>query len=165
MPSFHFSNNLDLPPVPKPDVSPLEEYLSSLSAVPSKDATALDEDSVDVADRLPSSAVSEQAAPVVLASAIETEFVFELPIGYVDSSGQMHKQGVMRLARTVDEIEPMSDPRVQDNPAYATVIILSRVILSLGSLSSVGPFEIEGLFAGDLNYLQSFYRRINRLPE
>ena len=70
----------------------------------------------------------------------------------------------MRLARTVDEIEPMADPQVQANPAYATVIILSRVILALGELPAMSPAVIEGLFAGDLNYLQTFYRQINGLP-
>jgi hypothetical protein len=98
-------------------------------------------------------------------SAPQTEFPFELPIGYVDAMGQSHRQGIMRLARTVDEIGPMSDPRVQANPAYATVIILSQVILSLGTLPDVSPVVIENMFAGDLNYLQNFYRKINRLEE
>lgn len=96
---------------------------------------------------------------------LQTEFVFDLPIGYVDGMGQRHRHGVMRLARTTDEIEPMSDPRVQANPAYATVIILSRVILSLGELPDVSPVTIEGMFAGDLNYLQNFYRHINQITE
>ncbi|MBT9314889.1 hypothetical protein IXB50_05585 [Leptothoe spongobia TAU-MAC 1115] len=96
---------------------------------------------------------------------MQTQFVFELPTGYLDASGQVHRRGVMRLARTVDEIEPMSDLRVQANPAYATVIILARVILSLGNLPDVNPIVIEGLFAGDLNYLQNFYREINNLME
>ncbi|MBE9067007.1 hypothetical protein IQ260_10100 [Leptolyngbya cf. ectocarpi LEGE 11479] len=98
-------------------------------------------------------------------SGLQTEFAFELPTGYLDELGQIHHRGVMRLARTVDEIEPMSDPRVQANPAYATVIILSRVILSLGTLPEINPRVIEQLFAGDLNYLQKFYREINGLME
>ncbi|NEQ53134.1 MAG: hypothetical protein F6K11_23855 [Leptolyngbya sp. SIO3F4] len=96
---------------------------------------------------------------------MQTQFTFELPTGYLDSAGQLHRRGVMRLARTVDEIEPMADPRVHMNPAYATVIILARVILSLGNLPEVNPIVIEGLFAGDLNYLQNFYREINGLME
>ena len=59
----------------------------------------------------------------------------------------------------------MADPRVQANPAYATVIILAQVILSLGTLPDVSPVVIENMFAGDLNYLQNFYRKINRLEE
>ena len=94
---------------------------------------------------------------------IQTEFEFSLPKGYLDSDGNLHRKGVMRLARAIDEIVPMRDPRVKSNPAYATVIILSRVISRLGALDEVTPMIVENLFACDLNYLQSFYRQINEL--
>ena len=94
---------------------------------------------------------------------IQTEFEFDLPKGYMDGEGNLHRKGVMRLARAIDEIVPMRDPRVKSNPAYATVIILSRVILRLGALDEVTPTVIENLFACDLNYLQQFYRQINEL--
>lgn len=97
---------------------------------------------------------------------IQTEFEFTLPKGYLDPEGNLHRQGVMRLARAMDEIAPMRDPRVKTNPAYATVIILSRVITRLGALEQVSPAAIENLFAADLYYLQNFYRQINGLePE
>jgi hypothetical protein len=95
----------------------------------------------------------------------QTEFEFTLPKGYLDSEGNLHRKGVMRLAKAMDEITPLRDPRVKSNPAYATVIILSRVITRLGALEEVTPAVIEGLFAGDLNYLHQFYRRINGLEE
>ncbi|MBE9126984.1 MULTISPECIES: hypothetical protein [unclassified Coleofasciculus] len=94
---------------------------------------------------------------------IQTEFEFALPKGYLDGDGNIHRKGVMRLARAIDEIVPMRDPRVKSNPAYATVIILSRVITRLGALDEVTPTVIENLFACDLNYLQKFYRQINEL--
>jgi len=94
---------------------------------------------------------------------METEFGFELPKGYLDTDGNLHRKGVMRLAKAIDEIVPMRDPRVRSNPAYATVLILSRVITQLGALDEVTPMVIEELFACDLNYLQTFYRRINEL--
>jgi hypothetical protein len=94
---------------------------------------------------------------------MQTEFEFNLPKGYLDNDGNLHRKGVMRLSRAVDEISPLRDPRVKTNPAYATVIILSRVITQLGALDEVTPTVIEGLFAGDLNYLQQFYRQINDL--
>ncbi|MEM8640663.1 MAG: hypothetical protein AAGG51_17875 [Cyanobacteria bacterium P01_G01_bin.54] len=96
---------------------------------------------------------------------IQTEFEFTLPKGYVDAEGNLHKTGVMRLARAMDEIVPMRDPRVKSNPAYATVIILARVITRLGALEQISPTVIEALFAADLNYLQNFYRQINELEE
>lgn len=94
---------------------------------------------------------------------MQMEFAFELPKGFLDSDGNLHRRGVMRLAKAVDEIVPMRDPRVQSNPAYATVLILARVITRLGALTEISPFVIEGLFACDLNYLQTFYRQINEL--
>jgi hypothetical protein len=92
---------------------------------------------------------------------LQTEFPFTLPKGYVDSEGNLHKEGAMRLATAFDEIAPLKDPRVQNNPAYLLVILLSRVVKRLGSLEVINPKVIEGLFAADLSYLQDFYRRIN----
>jgi hypothetical protein len=93
--------------------------------------------------------------------ALQTEFPFTLPRGYLDAEGNLHREGVMRLATAFDEIAPMKDPRVQSNPGYLVVILLSRVIVRLGSLEHMNPKVIEGLFAADLAYLQDFYRRIN----
>jgi len=91
----------------------------------------------------------------------QTEHQFALPKGYVDGEGSLHREGVMRLATAADEILPLKDPRVQGNPAYLTVILLSRVITRLGSLPDVNPRVVEGLFASDLAFLQEFYQRIN----
>ena len=92
---------------------------------------------------------------------METEFEFELPKGYVDKNGDVHKRGVMRLATAADEILPMRDPRVQQNAGYLTIILLSRVITRLGTLSTINTHVIEGLFTMDLAYLQDLYQRIN----
>jgi len=96
---------------------------------------------------------------------LQTEFEFTLPKGYLDADGNLHRKGVMRLARAMDEIVPMRDPRVKSNPAYATVIILSRVITRLGALDEVTPAVVEDFFACDLSYLQKFYRQINELEQ
>lgn len=96
---------------------------------------------------------------------LQTEFEFTLPKGYLDNDGNVHRIGVMRLAKAMDEIIPLRDPRVKSNPAYATVIILSRVITRLGALEEVTPAVVENFFACDLSYLQSFYRQINELEE
>jgi hypothetical protein len=92
---------------------------------------------------------------------IQTEFEFVLPKGYVDGEGNVHRAGVMRLAAASDELILVKDPLVQDNPAYLTVVLLSRVITKLGNLPEVTPDIIEGLFAADLAYLEDFYRKIN----
>jgi hypothetical protein len=92
---------------------------------------------------------------------LQTEFPFTLPRGYVDADGTMHREGTMRLATAGDEILPLKDPRVQSNPAYLVVIVLSRVITRLGSVPDVNPKVIEGLFASDLAFLQDLYNRVN----
>jgi hypothetical protein len=93
---------------------------------------------------------------------MQTEFPFTLPRGYVDSEGNIHREGVMRLATAVDEVGPMKDPRVQSNPGYLIIILFSRVIARLGELPTINPKVIEGLFSADLAYLQEFYRAINQ---
>ena len=93
---------------------------------------------------------------------LQTEFEFVLPKGYVGDDGVLHRRGVMRLATARDEIEPLRDQRVSgpEDP-YLTILVIARVIKELGTLSSVSPREIEGLFAADLAFLQDLYGIIN----
>lgn len=93
--------------------------------------------------------------------ALQTEYGFTLPKGYVDEEGTLHRAGVMRLATAADKILLQRDPRVQSNAAYLIIILLSRVITKLGDLSDVHPNIIEGFFLEDLNYLQELYQRVN----
>jgi hypothetical protein len=94
---------------------------------------------------------------------LRTEFEFELPRGYLDGSGTLHKSGTMRLATARDELLPLHDDRVRENPAYLTVVLLSRVITRLGTIEGedVRSTVVENLFASDLAFLQDLYRRIN----
>jgi hypothetical protein len=92
---------------------------------------------------------------------LQTEFPFTLPRGFLDEEGALHREGVMRLATAYDEIAPMKDPRVQANPGYLVIILLSRVITKLGTLEHLNPKVIEEMFAGDLAFLQDLYRRLN----
>lgn len=94
--------------------------------------------------------------------AFQTEFEFILPKGYVDPAGTLHKQCVMRLATAGDEIAPMRDPRVQKNPEYLAVILLSRVIVKLGTVDMINTQVIENLFSADFAYLQEMYNTINK---
>jgi hypothetical protein len=93
--------------------------------------------------------------------AFQTEIDFELPKGYVDEAGTLHRRGTMRLATAGDEILPLRDPRVQQNDAYLVVIVLARVITRLGSLPDIHTGIIERLYASDLAYLQRLYERFN----
>ena len=93
----------------------------------------------------------------------QTEFNFTLPRGVVDRDGNLHREGTMRLANAADEILPLKDPRVQQNPGYLTIILLARVITRLGSLPAVDTRVVENLFTMDLAYLQDLYQRINAM--
>jgi hypothetical protein len=93
--------------------------------------------------------------------AFQTEYPFTLPRGFVDQTGTLHKNGVMRLATAKDEIAPLQDYRVQGNRAYLVIVLLSRVITKLGDVKFIDTDIIENLFSTDLAYLQEFYRRIN----
>ncbi len=92
---------------------------------------------------------------------LQTEYEFTLPKGFIDFQGNLHRDGVMRLATAMDEITPMRDPRVRNNDAYLSIIILSRVITRLGDMKDVNTGTLEGMFTSDLSYLQEFYRSIN----
>ncbi len=91
----------------------------------------------------------------------KTEYEFELPKGFVDENGNLHRRGTMRLATAADEILPMRDQRVQQNPGYLTIILLARVITKLGDLKAIDTRTIEKLFTADLAFLQNLYRQIN----
>jgi hypothetical protein len=93
---------------------------------------------------------------------LRTEFEFELPRGYVDRSGTVHRGGVMRLATARDELLPLHDDRVRENPAYLTIVLLARVIPKLGTLDEVHAGILENMFASDVAFLQDLYRRINQ---
>ena len=92
---------------------------------------------------------------------LRTEFAFELPRGYVDDEGKVHHSGVMRLATARDELIPLRDDRVRENPAFLTVVLLGRVVTRLGSITDVHAGIIENLFASDVAFLQDLYRRVN----
>jgi hypothetical protein len=92
---------------------------------------------------------------------MRTEFDFELPRGYVDGDGVVHRHGTMRLATARDELLPLYDERVQENAAFTTVVLLGRVITRLGTVPMMNAQVVENMFASDVAFLQDFYRRIN----
>ena len=116
---------------------------------------------------LPAAGAEGPAAPAAAGGgapaggAVRTEFEFELPLGYLDESGAVQHSGAMRLATARDELVPLVDLRVKENPAYLTVVLLGLVVTRIGSITDVHAGIIERLFASDVAFLQDFYRRIN----
>lgn len=94
---------------------------------------------------------------------IATEYRFTLPVGYLTEDGVLLRDGVMRLATAADEINSMRDHRVQDNPAYQPVVVLSRVLVRLGTLEVITPPVIEKLYMADFNHLLRLYEQINQI--
>ena len=92
-----------------------------------------------------------------------TVYDFELPKGFVDKAGEVHRRGKMRLATAGDEINATRDPRVLSNPSYLTIVVLARVITELEGVDSVMPTTVERFFTADLAFLQDMYQRINNV--
>jgi hypothetical protein len=99
--------------------------------------------------------------PAARPEPLTTEFAFVLPRGYVDASGNVHRDGMMRLATARDELVPLRDDRVRENSAYLTVVLLARVITRIGTITDIHAGIVENLFAADLAFLQDLYRRVN----
>ena len=95
--------------------------------------------------------------------AFQVEFDFVLPKGYIDERGTVHREGTIRMATAMDEITPLRDPRVRSNEAYLVVVLLSQVIIRLGTLPRLTPEIVEKFFAADIAYLQNLYREINEV--
>lgn len=92
-----------------------------------------------------------------------TVFDFELPKGFVDSTGAVHRRGKMRLATAGDEINATRDPRVLSNPSYLTIVVLASVITELEGVEVIVPNIVERFFTADLAFLQDMYQRINNI--
>lgn len=118
-------------------------------------------DSTLVTTMAPATAGSGSAVGAQERATMRTEFDFELPRGYVDRDGVVHRHGTMRLATARDELLPLYDERVQENPAFTTVVLLGRVITRLGTVGVMNAQVVENMFASDVAFLQDFYRRIN----
>lgn len=93
---------------------------------------------------------------------LKTVYPFCLPKGYVDAEGTLHREGRMRLATAGDELSALRDPRVKEDETMLNTVLLSKVVVSLGTLPAITPEIIQGLFICDMEYLQNMYDTINR---
>lgn len=91
----------------------------------------------------------------------QTTFDFVLPRGYVDADGRVHREGTMRLATARDELIPLLDPKVRENDAFLSLVLLARVVSKLGDIPAIDDQVMGGLWATDLAFLQDLYRQIN----
>ena len=93
---------------------------------------------------------------------LKTVYPFCLPKGYVDADGTLHREGRMRLATAGDELSALRDPRVKADKTMLNTVLLSKVVVSLGTLPAITPEIIQVLSICDMEYLQNLYDTINR---
>ena len=97
-----------------------------------------------------------------MTSLFATQFKFVLPKGLIDTQGNLHRQGCMRLATAKDEMLCAQHPIVQADPSYSTLVMLAQVIEQLGTLETITPDLLENLFRPDFQYLKLFYEQIRQ---
>lgn len=95
------------------------------------------------------------------AGEVLVEHAFELPKGFVDRTGAVHRKGIMSLARARDEMIAPKDPRVRRHPSYVLAVLLARVVEELGEIDPITTGTVERMYAADLRHLEDLYRRIN----
>jgi hypothetical protein len=100
---------------------------------------------------------------MIVTNPLQTEFSFLLPRGLVDATGTVQRAGRMRLATARDELLAHKHRHVQAYPEYLMLVLLSQVIVELGTLETVSPEDLENLFTQDLAYLREFYNRVNQV--
>lgn len=80
------------------------------------------------------------------------EFEFELPIGYTDGEGHLHKSVVLRKM-TGREEAILADRRYQKNGGKLVSELLRSCILRLGELNGDGNGAVAQLYSADRNFL------------
>ena len=92
--------------------------------------------------------------PLVPYNGLE-EIEFELPRGYKDKDGKVHKTGVLRHATGLDR--EALDKVVSQNPSMANTLLLARCIKSLGT-APITDDLLRNLSMRDRNHLFALIR-------
>jgi acetylornithine deacetylase/succinyl-diaminopimelate desuccinylase-like protein len=98
--------------------------------------------------------------------AVKTEYTFELPKGYVDEKGQVHREVTLREITGADQ-EAMLNPQLRNNPAKMLTALLARVITRLGALEGrqIDTGVTAGMFKSDRDFLILKLKEIDSGPE
>lgn len=92
-----------------------------------------------------------------------TAIPFELPQGLQTETGQVCRQGQMRLATGADELIAQRAVQVIENQAYGVLVRLSRVVTMTGwpGPNVLSPDDLGNSFMPDLKYLLELYNALN----
>jgi len=98
--------------------------------------------------------------------AVKSEYTYELPKGYVDDKGQLHKDVTIREITGADQ-EAMLNPQFRNNPAKMLTALLARVIVKLGALEGrqVDTHVTADMFKSDRDFLIMKLKEIDSGPE
>jgi len=92
------------------------------------------------------------------------EFEFELPIGYLDADGRMHRTAVLRKM-TGREEALLADKRNRNSGARMISELLGSCLVRLGGLDRPGLKVAQDLYSADRHYLLVKLREITFGPE
>ena len=97
---------------------------------------------------------------------IKTDHTYELPKGYVDKDGTLHREVVLREITGADQ-EAMLNPQLRNNPAKMLTALLTRVIMKLGSLEKkqIDTSVTAGMFKSDRDFLIMKLKEIDSGPD
>lgn len=97
---------------------------------------------------------------------IRTEYTYELPKGYVDKDGRLHREVTIREITGADQ-EAMLNPALKNNPAKMLTALLARVIVSLGSLEKgrIDTLVTGGMLKSDRDFLVIKLKEIDSGPD
>ena len=100
------------------------------------------------------------------ADVVKTEYIYELPKGYVDKDGTLHKEITLREITGADQ-EAMLNPQLKTNPAKMLTALLARVIVKLGSLdkAKIDTSVTANMFKSDRDFLILKLKEIDSGPE
>lgn len=92
------------------------------------------------------------------------EFELELPMGYEDQDGRVHRIAVLRKMTGRDEAV-MADKRYRNNGAKMITELLANCLVRLGDLEAPGPPVVQRLFSADRHFLLVRLREITFGPQ
>jgi hypothetical protein len=91
--------------------------------------------------------------PKYLEDEEDRELTFDLPIGYRDASGTVHKEITITLptGRVQERVAQM----VRANPAQATTVMLQLITLKLGTLEFINPDVFKKMTKKDRDFISN----------
>src|SRR6516165_9822182 len=92
------------------------------------------------------------------------EAVFQLPIGYTDDEGKIHREVVLRKM-TGKEEAILADRRNQRNGGKLVSELLHSCLVRLGDLPKNGASTVEYMYSADRNFMLLKLRTITFGPE